>query len=215
MGFTGCTDPAAILAWEIGEDSVACFSKRHWSLACFVHTYKQHIRWWFPTCLHFLHLIALTGVAALWGGHHFSGPVNQITVQSQSLRPFTYWHITVTLTGALVAENVVSAHAVALGIKLHHRLTTWRRERGWKEKRSLESSWIDKQSQAVIKLMLQCSFFNAVVRIRTLTNALLSPWKPAQRVKAIKMRPSLQRTAHCHRDWQRGYKCSGCLVICI
>ncbi len=35
-----------------------------------------------PTCLHFLHLVALAGVAALRGGHHFSWPVNQITAQT-------------------------------------------------------------------------------------------------------------------------------------
>lgn len=85
----------------------------------------------FPlTCLHFLHLVALTGVAALRSGHHLSGPANQIAAQAQALCPFSYWHVAVTIAGVLVAEDVVSAHAIPLGIKPHHCLAAQRRKRG-------------------------------------------------------------------------------------
>lgn len=83
-----------------------------------------------PTCLHFLHLVTFTGVAALRGRRHLSGPVNQLVVKTQTLRPLAHWHVTVTFTGALIAEDVVSAHAVALGVKLYCRLTAKRGEGG-------------------------------------------------------------------------------------
>lgn len=79
-----------------------------------------------PTCLHFLHFVSFTGVAALWGWEHLFGPTNQIVVQTQTLCPVTYWHVTVTLARTLVAKDVVPANAVPLGIKLHYRLTAWR-----------------------------------------------------------------------------------------
>lgn len=137
MRLTGCTDPAAVLTWETrirtAEYDSLRFFKRQCCLVWYVAVTKKNIvEIQSPTCLHFLHLIALTGVAALRCGHHFSGPVNQIAAQSQTLCPFTHWHITITIARALVAEDVVSANAVPLGIKLHYRLTALRRERGWR-----------------------------------------------------------------------------------
>lgn len=85
-----------------------------------------------PTCLHFLHLVALTGVAALRGGHSVSGPVNQLVAETQSLCPFTHRHVNVTIGRALVAEDVVSAHAVPLGIKLHDCLAARGSEGSWR-----------------------------------------------------------------------------------
>lgn len=138
MRLAGCADPAAVLTWETRIRTAECdslrFFKRH---CCLVYGMSQSQKKkniaeiQSPTCLHFLHLITLTGVAALRGGHHFSGPANQITAQTQSLCPFTYRHVTVTIPRALVAENVVAAHPVPLGIKLHCCLTARWRERGW------------------------------------------------------------------------------------
>lgn len=137
MRLAGCTDPAAVLTWETGigtaERDSLTFFKRYCCLVWYATMTKKNIvEIQSPTCLHFLHLIPFTGVAALRGGHHFSGPVNQIAAQAQTLCPFTYWHVTVTIARALVAEDVVSAHAVPLGIKLHDCLTARRRERGWR-----------------------------------------------------------------------------------
>lgn len=81
--------------------------------------------WFSPTCLHFLHLIAFTGVAALGSRQRLSGPANQITAEAQTLCPLAHWHIAVAVSVALVAEDVVPSHAITLGIKLHHCLSAW------------------------------------------------------------------------------------------
>lgn len=132
MRLAGCADPAAVLAWEIKTarcDRFFFFEKKA-LLLCMLPC-RVDKKWPFPlTCLHFLHLVAFTGVAALRSGRHLSGPANQITAQAQALCPLSYWHVAVTIAGVLVAEDVVSAHAVPLGIKPHHGLAAQRRKRG-------------------------------------------------------------------------------------
>lgn len=81
MRLARCTDPAAVLTWktEINESASVLF---------FLITLQFGVLLWqtetapvsSPTCLHFLHLITFTGVAALRGWRHLSGPVNQLVV---------------------------------------------------------------------------------------------------------------------------------------
>lgn len=82
----------------------------------------------FLTSLYLLHLVVGTQVAALGRGHHLPWPANQVTAQAQSLRPLADGHVAIAISVALVTEDVVTSHPVAIGIKLHHSLTAERRE---------------------------------------------------------------------------------------
>lgn len=229
MRLTGCTDPAAVLTWETGTWTAECDSLRFFKRRCcwvqYVDMTKKNIvEIQSPTCLHFLHLITFAGVAALWGGHRFSGPVNQIAAQTQTFCPLTYWHVTVTIARALVAEDVVSAHAVPLGIKLHYCLTARWRERGcggWedtkkgkeRDKMSGKKEIKAKQSPTIIPLMSHWCLLKAAVRTETISHGQLSLRSPEQTVKGITIVFSLLKTSQLQKYLLRGYKCLVCLVM--